>query len=312
MHGSLPNAMVMCAQPSRTHINNNPWIAIPPLPELIRMHEMLVQHLRPAPVIAVALNTYDLSVRAARSAIEKTRKLTGLPTTDAVRFDPEPVVEAIDAFHRKRVRALARKADAPHAAKRTKAAAKRKRIANGRARPRWRARWNGVSGVWSPPHTPAVPRMARRRALSRPSTCESGTSWRAHLRRWPNAARKAHWSRIDRRSALSRRAGRMRDASKRVIPWWRSPLVGMARTSSRRPVGARASSVCGAIYAGASHVALCCSCSDRCGHAGRRRVRGSGWWNGAVDGAAGWQSAVQYVTKGTVAIFNRKRIVSSP
>jgi D-glutamate N-acetyltransferase len=126
MHGSLPNAMVMCAQPSRTHINNNPWIAIPPLPELIRMHEMLVRHLRPAPVIAVALNTYDLSVRAARAAIEKTQRQTGLPTTDAVRFDPEPVVEAIDAFHRKRVRALARTKDAPRAAKRTKAAAKRK------------------------------------------------------------------------------------------------------------------------------------------------------------------------------------------
>ena len=112
IHGSLPNAMVMCAQPSRVHINNNPWITIPPLPELIRMHEMLLQHLRPAPVIAVALNTYDLSVRAARAAIEKTRKQTGLPTTDAVRFDPEPVVEAIDAFHRKRARAMARRAEA--------------------------------------------------------------------------------------------------------------------------------------------------------------------------------------------------------
>ena len=104
--------MVMCAQPSRKHINNNPWITIPPLPELIRMHEMLLRHLRPAPVIAVALNTYDLSVRAARAAIERTRKQTGLPTTDPVRFDPEPVVEAIDAFHRKRVRAMARRAEA--------------------------------------------------------------------------------------------------------------------------------------------------------------------------------------------------------
>lgn len=109
MHGSLPNAMVMCAQPSRVHINNNPWIEIPPLPEFIRMHEMLLHHLRPAPVIAVSLNTYDLSVRAARAAIAKVRKQTGLPTTDPVRFDAEPVVEAIDAFHRKRVRAAARR-----------------------------------------------------------------------------------------------------------------------------------------------------------------------------------------------------------
>lgn len=125
IHGSLPHAMVMCAQPSRTHINNNPWIEIPPLPEMIRMHEMLVQHLRPAPVIAVSLNTYDLSLRAARAAIEKTRRQTGLPTTDPVRFDAGPVVEAIDAFHRKRTRvpgASARKPSAPG----RKAAAKRR------------------------------------------------------------------------------------------------------------------------------------------------------------------------------------------
>jgi uncharacterized NAD-dependent epimerase/dehydratase family protein len=125
MHGSLPHAMVMCAQPSRTHINNNPWIEIPPLPEMIRMHEMLVQHLRPAPVIAVSLNTYDLSVRAARAAIERARKQTGLPATDPVRFDAAPVVEAIDAFHRKRTRAVTRRAEAA-SAPRKKVAAKRR------------------------------------------------------------------------------------------------------------------------------------------------------------------------------------------
>jgi len=125
MHGSLPHAMVMCAQPSRTHINNNPWIEIPPLPEMIRMHEMLVRHLRPAPVIAVSLNTYDLSDRAARAAIERTRRQTGLPTTDPVRFDPGPVVEAIDAFHRKRGSAGTQRAAARRAPAKKKVAAKK-------------------------------------------------------------------------------------------------------------------------------------------------------------------------------------------
>ncbi|MDQ2766203.1 MAG: NAD-dependent epimerase/dehydratase family protein, partial [Gemmatimonadota bacterium] len=131
IHGSLPHAMVMCAQPSRTHINNNPWIEIPPLPELIAMHEMLVKHLRPAPVIAVSLNTYDLSVRAARAAIEKTRRQTGLPTTDPVRFDADPVVEAIDAFHQKRVRAVARRAVVAESTR--KKAKPTKRVAAGRS-----------------------------------------------------------------------------------------------------------------------------------------------------------------------------------
>lgn len=99
MHGSLPHAMIMCGQPSRTEITNNPWVTIPPLPELIRMHEMVMAPLRPSPVIGISLNTFDLSDDAAREAIEGTSRETGLPATDPVRFDALPVVDAILAFH---------------------------------------------------------------------------------------------------------------------------------------------------------------------------------------------------------------------
>lgn len=107
MHGSLPHAMVMCGQPSRTTITNNPWVRIPPLPELIRLHERVLAPLRPSPVIAVALNTYDLSDAQARDAIARASDETGLPATDPVRYDPAPVVDAIDRFHRERERTLA-------------------------------------------------------------------------------------------------------------------------------------------------------------------------------------------------------------
>jgi uncharacterized NAD-dependent epimerase/dehydratase family protein len=105
MHGSLPHAMVMCAQPSRTTIRHNPWLPIPPLPELIRLHEAVLAPLRPAPVIAVALNTSDMTEAEARAAVERTADETGLPTTDPVRFDPAPVVDAIAAFHARRAAA---------------------------------------------------------------------------------------------------------------------------------------------------------------------------------------------------------------
>ena len=104
IHGALPHAMVMCAQPSRTSINNNAWVKIPPLPRMIEMHEQVTAQLRPAPVIAVALNTYDLSDQEARDSIERIADETGLPTTDPVRYDPAPVVEAIEKFHRERKR----------------------------------------------------------------------------------------------------------------------------------------------------------------------------------------------------------------
>jgi uncharacterized NAD-dependent epimerase/dehydratase family protein len=102
LHGSLPHAQIMCAQPSRTAINNHPWVKIPPLPEFIDMQERAAAPVRPSPVIAVALNTYDLTDAEARAAVERIARETDLPTTDPVRFDPTPIVEAVDAFHRRR------------------------------------------------------------------------------------------------------------------------------------------------------------------------------------------------------------------
>ncbi|MBC7790058.1 MAG: DUF1611 domain-containing protein [Anaerolineae bacterium] len=105
MHGSLPHAMVMCAQPSRTHLRNHDWVKIPPLTDLIRLHETMAAALRPAPVLAVALNTYDLSDAEAKKAIARAAEETGLPATDAVRYDPAPIVDALEAFHQTRLSA---------------------------------------------------------------------------------------------------------------------------------------------------------------------------------------------------------------
>jgi uncharacterized NAD-dependent epimerase/dehydratase family protein len=98
IHGSLPHAFLLCAQPTRTAITNNEWVKIPPLPELIAMHEDIARPLRPAPVIGVALNTYDLGEQAAKDAIEAAGRDTKLPCTDPVRFDSEPLVDAILSF----------------------------------------------------------------------------------------------------------------------------------------------------------------------------------------------------------------------
>jgi uncharacterized NAD-dependent epimerase/dehydratase family protein len=54
-------------------------------------------------VIALSMNTFDLSDEEARAAIERVSRETGLPATDPVRFDPVAVVDAIVAFHGARV-----------------------------------------------------------------------------------------------------------------------------------------------------------------------------------------------------------------
>jgi uncharacterized NAD-dependent epimerase/dehydratase family protein len=49
MHGSLPHAQVMCAQPTRRAINGCEWVKIPPLPEFIRLSEQALAPLRRRP-----------------------------------------------------------------------------------------------------------------------------------------------------------------------------------------------------------------------------------------------------------------------
>jgi len=105
LHGSLPHAMVLCHQPSRRAIRREEWVPLPPLAELVRMHEAAAAPLRPAPVIAVALNTVDLDEQGARAAMAQAERETGLPVTDPVRFDPAPLVDAIERFHRARTTA---------------------------------------------------------------------------------------------------------------------------------------------------------------------------------------------------------------
>lgn len=104
LHGSLPHAQVLCAQPSRTAVNRCEWVKIPPLVDFIRLSEAAAAPLRAAPVIGISLNTYDLDEDVARRAVDMVRSETGLPTTDTVRFGPEAVAEAIAAFHHARPR----------------------------------------------------------------------------------------------------------------------------------------------------------------------------------------------------------------
>lgn len=99
LHGSMPDAMVICHQPSRkcAYGGNGAydWMKLPPITDMIRICEEAIAPLKTAPVIAIALNTSDLPEETARMEVERIAGETGLPTTDPVRFGPDPVVDAI-------------------------------------------------------------------------------------------------------------------------------------------------------------------------------------------------------------------------
>jgi uncharacterized NAD-dependent epimerase/dehydratase family protein len=98
LHGSCPDALILCHQATREYIGDYreaSWLKIPPLTEYIRWYEMIGSAVHPTKVVGICLNTYDMTEEQARTACEKAARETGLPATDPVRFDQAPLIEAI-------------------------------------------------------------------------------------------------------------------------------------------------------------------------------------------------------------------------
>jgi uncharacterized NAD-dependent epimerase/dehydratase family protein len=98
LHGSCPDALILCHQSTREFIgdyNEASWLRIPPLAQYVSMYESMAAAVHPTRVVGISLNTYDLSDLEARRACERAEKETGLPATDPVRFDPAPLVNAV-------------------------------------------------------------------------------------------------------------------------------------------------------------------------------------------------------------------------
>jgi uncharacterized NAD-dependent epimerase/dehydratase family protein len=105
LHGSCPDALILCHQSTREYIGDYreaAWLRIPPLREYVRLYESIGSAVHPSKVIGISLNTYDMTDAEARRACQAATRETGLPATDPVRFDPAPLVEAVLAARERR------------------------------------------------------------------------------------------------------------------------------------------------------------------------------------------------------------------
>jgi uncharacterized NAD-dependent epimerase/dehydratase family protein len=96
-HGSVPHLLVLCHEAGRAEIEGaggGPH-PIPPLRELVELHERLALPARPARVAAIALNTRALGEEEARAAVEAAEQETGLPADDPIRFGAAKLVDAV-------------------------------------------------------------------------------------------------------------------------------------------------------------------------------------------------------------------------
>jgi uncharacterized NAD-dependent epimerase/dehydratase family protein len=95
VHGSAPHTYVLCHMAGEPFVDGDERFPIPPLRELVELHERMSLLARPAQVAAIALNTRLLDDAAARRAVADAEAETGLPADDPVRFGAAKLLDAL-------------------------------------------------------------------------------------------------------------------------------------------------------------------------------------------------------------------------
>ena len=94
-HGSVPHLLVLCHRAGTTEIEGSPGHPIPPLTELVALHERASLPRRRARVVAVAVHTGGLDAAAAAAAVAEAEAATGLPACDPVRDGADTLLDAV-------------------------------------------------------------------------------------------------------------------------------------------------------------------------------------------------------------------------
>ncbi len=98
IRGSQPTGLILVHRAGAKYIRDLPEIAIPPLPEVIKLYETVASAggtFGDIKVKAIALNTFGMDMDTANKTIQSTAELTGLPCSDVVRFGGKALLSAI-------------------------------------------------------------------------------------------------------------------------------------------------------------------------------------------------------------------------
>jgi uncharacterized NAD-dependent epimerase/dehydratase family protein len=98
LHGSQPDALVLCHDPFRTEIDEYPGFMIPPLSTVINLNVQMARRTNPAAkCVAIALNTSSVSREEGAAILRDCEQAEGLPCFDPMRSDLGPIVAGIVA-----------------------------------------------------------------------------------------------------------------------------------------------------------------------------------------------------------------------
>ncbi|WP_252699942.1 DUF1611 domain-containing protein [Natronosalvus vescus] len=95
LHGSMPDAMVLCHDAGRDALAHGFDVAIPSAQTYVDLYEGLAEPVKQAPVVAGALNTYRLEDDDAREAVDAFEADLGKPATDVVRYGTDEILEVL-------------------------------------------------------------------------------------------------------------------------------------------------------------------------------------------------------------------------
>ncbi len=93
IHGTMPDALVLCHQPAR--MKDDYGLPLPELNRLIKLHEEVVNIFRPTKVVGIGINSVGLTDQESLAAAEKITQQTGLPAIDTFRFGAQKLSDAL-------------------------------------------------------------------------------------------------------------------------------------------------------------------------------------------------------------------------
>ena len=95
LHGSCPDCLILCADARGPGDELFPGVLFPEPKTITPLYEGLAALVKPAPVVAVSVNTSSLDDAEAKALVDRVSQETGLPAADPVRGDAGPILDAL-------------------------------------------------------------------------------------------------------------------------------------------------------------------------------------------------------------------------